>query len=430
MGKHEDDPSSSEGDLLVYTFRSHHNAYQEEDGSGATIIRKEIKPGVLRTIAQYFHGVILIHYFLWFIPMFFMLYLPTYFGYWWVSWIMLTMYLRTYYTVDELKRGRPWNWLRTHRLWKLMQNYLQLEVVREAKLDPKRQYIFGTHPHGIIILSRTSTYGNLFERLFPGIEQRVLGATPMFNLPGSRELCLWMGAVRADKANAVQILEKHKLSLLLYPGGSSEIFETDSESTDTVIIARKGFIRLALQHGCDLVPSFVFGEKHAYHKLNLPEKFKKFMMETLRTPLIIFWGKFFTWLPLQQEKFYLSTIFGKPIRVEKAVAEPSEEEVNELYEQFYSEIRNLYEKYKERYGYGTTERLVIREAHKEEKPNKKAYQNGHANGNGVSKSSTISPEKQPNGISNGNGYTNGFASHAANGIQNGGAKLVKCALND
>lgn len=164
-----------ENDLLVYTFRTHHNAYNGK-GDGATVILKkktEITPAY--TLAQHFHGIVLIHYFLWFIPMLFVLYVPTYFGYWWVSWIMLTVYLRTYYNGDELKRGRPWDWLRKNPIWELMQNYVQLEVVREAKLDPKRQYIFGIHPHGIIILSRTSTYGGVFERLFPGIEQRVLG---------------------------------------------------------------------------------------------------------------------------------------------------------------------------------------------------------------------------------------------------------------
>lgn len=222
----------------------------------------------------------------------------------------------------------------------------------------------------------------------------------MFNLPGSREICLWTGAVRADKSNAVRILQKHKLSLVLYPGGSAEIFETDSESLDTVIIARKGFIKLALQNGCDLVPTFVFREKHAYHKLDIPAKVKSFMMETFRTPLIIFWGRFYSWLPLAQDKFYLSVVFGKPIQVDKPISEPTDEQINALYDQFYGEIKGLFEKYKTRYGYSETERLVIREAHAEEKSKKMKketqtnnghYQNGNgiSNGNGIHKGEKI-----------------------------------------
>lgn len=175
MATKEEAGDASPSEVLVYTFRKHHNAYEEGDGSGATIIRKEAPTGVPYTIVQYFHGFILIHYFLWFIPMLFALYIPTYFGYYWVSWLMLAAYMRSYYNGDELKKGRPWPWLRRLSIWELMQSYLGLEVVREAKLDPERQYIFGTHPHGIIILSRTASYGGIFERLFPGIEQRVLG---------------------------------------------------------------------------------------------------------------------------------------------------------------------------------------------------------------------------------------------------------------
>jgi hypothetical protein len=218
----------------------------------------------------------------------------------------------------------------------------------------------------------------------------------MFNLPGSREICLWTGAVRADKSNAVRILQKHKLSLILYPGGSAEIFETDSESPDTVIIARKGFIKLALQNGCDLVPTFVFREKHAYHKLDIPAKVKSFMMDAFRTPLIIFWGRLYSWLPLVQDKFYLSVVFGKPIQVQKPISEPTDEQIDALYDKFYGEIKGLFEKYKTRYGYSETERLVIREAHAEEKPKMKKekqtnghYQNGISNGNGTHKGEKI-----------------------------------------
>jgi 2-acylglycerol O-acyltransferase 2 len=38
-------------------------------------------------------------------------------------------------------------------------------------------------------------YGQNFDTLFPGVETRVLAASPMFYLPGAREICLWMGAV-------------------------------------------------------------------------------------------------------------------------------------------------------------------------------------------------------------------------------------------
>lgn len=68
------------------------------------------------------------------------------------------------------------------------------------------------------------------ELLFPGIEHRVLGASAMFQIPGCRELCLWMNATNAEKYVAENVckstVSKHdnnhsgKLSLVVYPGGS------------------------------------------------------------------------------------------------------------------------------------------------------------------------------------------------------------------
>jgi len=60
-------------------------------------------------------------------------------------------------------------------------------------------------------------YGGVWEKLFPGIETRVLGASPMFWVPGSREICLWMSAVDAAKKVAVKIIEKFGLHLMVYP---------------------------------------------------------------------------------------------------------------------------------------------------------------------------------------------------------------------
>ena len=136
--------------------------------------------------------------------------------------------------------------------------------------------------------------GGVWELLFPGIETRVLGASPMFLVPGSREICLWMSAVDAAKRVAVNIINKFGLHLMVYPGGSDEIFETDPNSPVTTLIVRKGFIKLAIQTGCDIVPAFVFGEKWLYHRRPVSKAVQKFFMKHFRMPLIWFWGRYFT----------------------------------------------------------------------------------------------------------------------------------------
>lgn len=47
-----------------------------------------------------------------------------------------------------------------------------MKVIREQELDSKKKYIFGYHPHGIIVLSRLATYAGNWEKLFPNIHAR------------------------------------------------------------------------------------------------------------------------------------------------------------------------------------------------------------------------------------------------------------------
>ena len=84
-----------------------------------------------------------------------------------------------------------------------------------------------------------------------------------------------MGAADAGRATASRVLDEG-ISVVVYSGGSREIFDTDPNSTETKIYLtkRRGFVRLAMRHGADLVPVFVFGEKRCYRRLNVPVGFE------------------------------------------------------------------------------------------------------------------------------------------------------------
>ena len=120
----------------------------------------------------------------------------------------------------------------------------------------------------------------------------------MFFLPGCREICLWMGAVDAGARTAREVLRSNR-SVVVYPGGSREIFDTDPHSRVTKITLkrRKGFVRLALAEGAELVPVFVFGEKRCYSRLNVPAGIRDSLLAAMKVPVIVFWGRFGTWYP-------------------------------------------------------------------------------------------------------------------------------------
>lgn len=278
----------------------------------------------------------------------------------------LALYLPSFLDGSEKRLGRPWDALRLHGVWRLSQGYFPATLRRTTKLDPKKKYVFGWHPHGILILSRIHTYGGNWEALFPNVKFRVLGATPMFYVPGCREICLWMGAVDAGRKTAERVLNSG-LSISVYPGGSREIFETDPKSRNTVAVLRrrKGFVRLAVRNGAELVPVFVFGEKKCYKRLNVPAKARDFLLKTLKIPLIVFWGRFGTWYPFKAKQ---TVVFGAPIKTtfneavdedDEKRAERFEKHVDRLHATYCDAVAALFEKHKAFAGYGPEESLTV-----------------------------------------------------------------------
>ena len=80
-------------------------------------------------------------------------------------------------------------------------------------------------------------------------------------------------------------------------GGASESLNVgDKEKVKLYIIRRKGFIKLALQYGRDLVPVFGFGENDMYEQLPNPEgsrtrRLQQWMEKYLTFTLPLFHGR-------------------------------------------------------------------------------------------------------------------------------------------
>ncbi|KAF0700340.1 Aste57867_9153 [Aphanomyces stellatus] len=327
-------------------------------------IRKSL-PGFLADFVELTISLFVIHYFWWFWGVCCILYYVHWCGYTVVSVGLIVAYLPVYMNgahkkVTVAEGNQKWDWLRTHPIWTCMCEYMKLDIVREAELDPKKQYVFGFHPHGILILSRLTAYAGNFEKLFPGIEVRALGATPMFYVPLARELCLWLTVVDASSKTAARVLD-NDMSIIVYPGGSKEIFLTDPKSKDTQLVLsdRMGFVKLAIKYGAELVPVFVFGEKWMYNIWNPPASVRKFFYKTLKVPFLAFWGRFGTWLPVQLTgKRRFGVVYGKPIPVTKN-ENPTDEEIAALHAIYVERVKEIFAKYKTEFGYDDDETLTI-----------------------------------------------------------------------
>ncbi|TYZ63962.1 hypothetical protein PybrP1_003658, partial [[Pythium] brassicae (nom. inval.)] len=301
-----------------------------------------------------------LHYNLWMVPFVLAFAVMYRNGYGLVALALVVAYVPSLLDGSEkTAEGRPWEAFRQSRLWMLTANFLGVKVLREQELDPTKKVVFGFHPHGIILLSRIATYGGIWEEMFPDTAPRALGATPIFFVPLARELCLWLGAVDASRSTADKVL-RSGYSVNVYPGGVPEIFLSNPNTKENKIVLknRMGFVKLAIRHGAELVPTFVFGEKWFFNVWSPPTSVITFFRKVLKIPMIVFWGRFL-WMPKRlPEGKRFGIVYGKPIPTVQNV-EPTDAEVQAVHALYVAEIERLFAQYKGRFGYDADETLVI-----------------------------------------------------------------------
>lgn len=75
------------------------------------------------------------------------------------------------------RKGRRFHFFRHLKTWQLVRDYFPIKLTRTKRLNPKRNYIFGYHPHGIMCCGawlNFATEATGFSQLFPGIKPYLL----------------------------------------------------------------------------------------------------------------------------------------------------------------------------------------------------------------------------------------------------------------
>ncbi|KAG7280226.1 hypothetical protein CRUP_037587 [Coryphaenoides rupestris] len=119
------------------------------------------------------------------------------------------------------------------------------ELVKTADLSPSKNYILGVHPHGIMCAGGYtcfSTEGCGFAEAFPGMRSSLAVLSGLFRIPLFREY-------------------------IMASGGAEESLSSAPGVHAVVMRQRKGFVRMALQYGADLVPVYSFGENELFRQV-------------------------------------------------------------------------------------------------------------------------------------------------------------------
>jgi len=245
-----------------------------------------------------------------------------------------------------------------------------MNLVKTAELDPNRNYIFGYHPHGIASLGAMynfATNATGFDEKFPGITMHVCTLASNFMIPFRREYIMALGIIDASRESIEYVLTRPEPgnAVMLVVGGAQEALDAKPGNYNLVLGHRRGFVKLAMRQGADLVPVFSFGENDLFLQVDNPEgsKLRKFQQGFKQTfgfspPLFHGRGIFNYNLGLMPFRKPMHAVVGKPIRVEK-IENPTDEQLQEMHQKYIDALIALFEEHKQKYGVPAEAKLVI-----------------------------------------------------------------------
>lgn len=274
-----------------------------------------------------------------------------------VSWYILSMLAdRSHINVDGANFEPPRTAVEraAFKFYLSVYDYFPMTCVpwsEDAKLPASRQYVFAAHPHGIHCwaLAMFSSTGTPFDELFPGlcgVKLTGLAATVMFKIPVVREFFLQFGYVDARRQVAAAALAAGQ-SIHVCTGGEEESLWTKNGEDVVVLNKRKGFVRLALSYGADLVPVFGAGINDTFVTYSLFMGVRRWILKVFNIALPIFHGRYLTPLPC---KTPIRVLIGEPIRTPVPAvrgAKPDEALVDEYHQKYIAAVKALHAKHVE-----------------------------------------------------------------------------------
>lgn len=255
---------------------------------------------------------------------------------------------------------------RRSKVWSLFASYFPARLHRSEKLEPTRKYVFGYHPHGIIshgAFAAFATEALGFGQLFPDITNTLLTLDSNFRIPLYREYALRMGLASVSRESCENILSKGGpnqegmgRAVTIVVGGARESLDAKPYTMRLVLRKRKGFVKLAVRCGADLVPTLAFGENDIYDQFDSDKHpwihktqlfVKKLMGFTV--PLFHARGVFNYDVGMMPYRRPINIVVGRPIQTIQSKT-PDPAYVDELHTKYVEELQRIWDDWKDTFA--------------------------------------------------------------------------------
>lgn len=259
--------------------------------------------------------------------------------------------------------GRKTTFVRRWRVWNHFRDFFPIRLVKTTELNPNKNYILGCHPHGIMSCGAfacfcTESCG--FNEVFPGMRVCLVVLAGLFKIPILRDYLMCGGLCPVSKPSLVHLLSKRGKgnAVVIIIGGAAESLASSPGVNAVVMRHRKGFVRVALEFGADLVPVYSFGENELFQQVvfsegSLGRRLQDLFKKIMGFAPCLFAGERLAVLPY---KIPITTIVGSPISVPKRVT-PTEEEVDHYHRLYMEGLSKLFHEHKVSCGLSESHKL-------------------------------------------------------------------------
>lgn len=150
-------------------------------------------------------------------------------------------------------------------------------------------------------------------------------------------------------------------------GGARESLDAHPYSLRLVLARRKGFVKMAIRTGADLVPVLAFGENDLYDQFGVESHPKIHKIQLLVKKLLGFTiplfharGVFNYDVGLMPYRRPVNVVVGRPVRVEQMKV-PDQETIDRVHEEYVRELERLWDLWKDEFAKGRKGELEILE---------------------------------------------------------------------